>query len=195
MNFFLPGKQTRTLIWLLQEIGTTVSKVRLADAATLNIRTNGTQLIGTSDDCCFLHRTLHGDGALTCQVSSLQNTHVYAKAGLQIRRTLSADSPNAMIEWTPSRWAYFQYRAVTGGSVTWWQYVWTTQFPLLLRISRTGNEIKGYLSEDGGKTFKQVGKVNLELPEKVFIGMVVTSNSSQATTALMGNFLLEGNSS
>jgi regulation of enolase protein 1 (concanavalin A-like superfamily) len=124
---------------------------------------------------------------------SLDNTDIYAKAAVQIRQTLDANSPNAMMEWTPSGWAYFQYRAQVGGAVNYGQYTYT-KLPLWVRITRAGDQITGFISEDGN-TFKKVGDVSLSMPQEVYIGLAVTSNSKEATTAIIDHITLEGTSS
>jgi regulation of enolase protein 1 (concanavalin A-like superfamily) len=180
------------LVWTIYEIGKTVAKAETPTPTSLRVRTNGTQLIAATDDFCFLERKLQGNGTLTAQIMSLDNTDIYAKAAVQIRQSLDDNAPNAMMEWTPSGYAYFQYRAVVNGGVDYSQYVYS-KLPLWVRITREGDQITGFISEDG-TNFKKVGSVTLKMPEEVHIGLAVTSNSKQATTAVIDHISLEGTS-
>jgi regulation of enolase protein 1 (concanavalin A-like superfamily) len=181
------------LVWTIYEIGKTVGKADTPTPSSIRIRTNGTQLIAGTDDFCFLERKLQGNGTLTAQVVSLDNTDIYAKAAVQIRQSLENNVPNAMMEWTPSGYAYFQYRATANDGANYTQYIYT-KLPLWVRITREGDQITGFISEDG-TNFKKVGNVTLTMPEQVHIGLAVTSNSKQATTAIIDNITLQGNSS
>jgi len=180
------------LVWTIAEVGKNVGRAHNPTPSSICIRTHGTQLIAGTDDFCFLERKLQGDGTLTAQIVSLDNTDMYAKAAVQIRQSLEDNAPNAMMEWTPSGYAYFQYRTAANNSANYDQWVYT-KLPPWVRITREGNEITGFISEDG-TSFKQVGKVTLAMPELVHIGLAVTSNSKQATTALIENITLQGNS-
>ncbi|GHP00954.1 hypothetical protein KSF_110010 [Reticulibacter mediterranei] len=180
------------LVWTVEEIGKTVARADTPTSTSLRVRTNGTQLIAGTDDFCFLERKLQGNGSLTVQIMSLDNTDIYAKAAVQIRQSLEDNAPNAMMEWTPSGYAYFQFRMTPNGGVNYSQYTYT-KLPLWLRIVREGNVINGYISEDGSN-FKNVGNVNLSMPDQVHIGLAVTSNSKQATTAVFDHITLQGNS-
>ncbi|GHO49431.1 DUF1349 domain-containing protein [Ktedonospora formicarum] len=182
----------QTLVWTIQEIGKTVAKVDSVAPNSLRIRSNGTQLIASTDDLCFLERKLEGNGTLTVQIASLDNTDIYAKAGIQIRETLEGNAPHAMIEWTPSGYAYFQYRERYGEYVNYSQYDYA-KLPLWLRLTREGDQITGFISEDG-TNFKQIGTVILKMNQQVYIGLAVTSNSKQATTTLIQNITLQGES-
>ncbi len=180
------------LIWTVEEIGKTVARADAQTSTSLRVRTNGTQLIAGTDDFCFLERKLQGNGTLTVQLMSLDNTDIYAKAAVQIRQSLEDNAPNAMMEWTPSGYAYFQFRLTPDGGVNYSQYTYT-KTPPWLRIVREGNVINGYISEDG-TNFRNVGNVNMSMPDVVHIGLAVTSNSKQATTAVFDHITLQGNS-
>jgi regulation of enolase protein 1 (concanavalin A-like superfamily) len=180
------------VVWTISEIGKNVARADTPTPTSLRVRTCGTQLIAGTDDFCFLERKMDGNGMLTARIVSLDNTDVYAKAAVQIRQSLDDNAPNAMMEWTPSGYAYFQFRLTPGAGVNYSQYTYTKNAPWV-RITREGNQIVGFISEDGNN-FRKVGDVNISLPEQVHIGLAVTSNSKQATTAVFDNIALQGNS-
>ncbi len=192
MNSLLPTQTQNTVVWTVNEIGKTVCKASAIDNSTLKIRTNGTQLIYGPDNFGFLERRLIGDGTLTARIVSLDNTDAYAKAAVQIRQELDENAINAMMEWTPSGWAYFQFKPTVGGASNYGQYAYT-KLPLWIRITRLGDQITGLISEDG-KSFKKVGTTSLQMPQQVHIGLAITSNAKEATTAIIDNIVLEGNS-
>ena len=63
-----------------------------------------------------MYQTLNGDGEIVARVDSLQNTNVWAKAGVMIREDLAGDAPNALVATTPGNGTTFQWRATRGGA-------------------------------------------------------------------------------
>ena len=65
---------------------------------------SGTDIWNAADDFRFVYKRLTGNGSIMVKVDSLENTNVWAKAGVMIRQSLEADSPMAyMIRPPPGR--------------------------------------------------------------------------------------------
>ncbi|MDR6880642.1 Ig-like domain-containing protein [Bacillus sp. 3255] len=139
--------------------------------------------IHASDAFQYTHRDVTGDMELISTVS-LQNPSEYdngVKAGLMIRQDLSETSPFAMIavkkeEYYGSR-IHFMSRSGQGDLVVSTAKP-NVELPALLKITRYGNEIKGYVSVDGGSNWELVGATALDLPEHAYIGMAVDATKS-----------------
>jgi hypothetical protein len=58
---------------------------------TYTMTGSGTDIEGTADEFHFAYKTLTGVGSIQAQVLSVDNTHVWAKAGVMIRETLEHD--------------------------------------------------------------------------------------------------------
>jgi RHS repeat-associated protein len=117
------------------------------------------------------------------EMTRLNHTHDWAKAGIMIPESLNANSRNAMVMVAPSNNSQLQYRTTTGGSTSASSgpYTW---MPATLKLVRSGNTITGYISQNGGSSWTQIDSVTLSnLPATVYVGLAVTShNSGTATT-------------
>jgi RHS repeat-associated protein len=172
--------------WVGTDIGITGGSHN--EGPPFTVTAAGSDIWGTSDEFRFVHQQMTGDGTVMATVTGLGNTDPWAKAGLMIRESLSANARNAMVLVTPSNNSAFQYRSTTGGSSssTAGPYTW---MPARLRLVRTGNTITGSISQDGGSTWTQVGSITLSgLPSTVYVGLAVTShNTGTATTGTFEN--------
>ena len=104
--------------WSNQDIGAVAAAGSFADNGTsLSVTGSGADIWSTADEFHFAYRSLTGDGEIIARVTSLTNTNAYAKAGVMLRETLTANSRFALMMMTPgANGAAFQYRTSTGGS-------------------------------------------------------------------------------
>ncbi|MDF5758866.1 hypothetical protein [Spongiactinospora sp. TRM90649] len=138
------------------------------------------------DKYYFVHRPLKGDGDLTARVSGMtgqirlpdavpgvrnvaEGVVPWAKAGLLVRPTLKQGTPYAAVMLTGAHGVRMQHdyvHDVAGGP---------HNGPQWLRLTRSGDTVSGYESDDG-RTWTKVGAVRLAgLPETVEIGLFATS--------------------
>jgi len=147
---------------------------------------SGADIWNTADGFHFAYRALNGNGELVARVTAVGNTDPWAKAGVMIRETLSANSKHAMMVLTPGNGAAFQQRTAAGGAST-----HTTGgaagAPLWVRIVRSGSTLTGYRSADGA-TWTQVGSATVSMASGVYIGLAVTAHNNAAScTATFDN--------
>lgn len=119
---------------------------------------------GMRDGGELVHRALSGDGSLVARVTSQDDSHEWAKAGLMVR----AGASYAMVVVTPThgvRLLSTEDDEVAGGP---------GGAPRWLRLDRDGGTVTGYESADG-KDWRRVGAVELELPDEVMAGLFVAS--------------------
>jgi regulation of enolase protein 1 (concanavalin A-like superfamily) len=153
---------------------------------TFTIQASGSDIWGTADAFHFLSEPLTGDGTVIARLDSLQNTDAWAKAGVMIRESLSADSKHAFMAITAANGAAFQRRQATGGQSV------NTFGPLVgapywVRLVRSGNTFTGYVSTDG-INWTLVGSDTISMTANVFVGLAVTShNNNVLTTAVFDN--------
>ncbi|KAB8187915.1 DUF1349 domain-containing protein [Microbispora catharanthi] len=138
------------------------------------------------DKYYFVHQPLKGNGSITASVSDMtgqirrpdavpgvrnieEGVVPWAKAGLLVRQSLKQGTPYAAVMLTGDHGVRMQYdyvHDVAGGP---------HNGPQWLRLTRSGDTIGGYESDDG-KTWTEVGTVKLTgLPETVEIGLFATS--------------------
>ncbi|MEU7859156.1 hypothetical protein [Nonomuraea sp. NPDC049141] len=139
-----------------------------------------------SDRYYFVHQPLKGNGSITARVSDMtgqmrlpdvvpglrnvkEGVVPWAKAGLLIRQSLTQGTPYAAVMLTGDHGVRMQYNFthdVPGGP---------HNGPQWLRLTRSGDTITGYESDDG-KAWTEVSTVKLTgLPESVEIGMFAAS--------------------
>ncbi|MEU4230726.1 hypothetical protein AB0F17_41095 [Nonomuraea sp. NPDC026600] len=134
----------------------------------------------------FVHQPLKGNGSITARVSDMtgqirlpdavpgvrnikEGVVPWAKAGLLVRQSLKQGTPYAAVMLTGDHGVRMQYNFthdVPGGP---------HNGPQWLRLTRSGDTITGYESDDG-KTWTEVSTVKLTgLPETAEIGLFATS--------------------
>lgn len=147
------------------------------NSGTYTVNGAGSDIWNNSDQFQFVYKSLSGDGTIIARVDSVENTDVWAKAGVMFRNTLDAGSIHALMAITPGNGAAFQYRSSTNGNSTNNNVTGYTA-PYWVRITRSGNTFTGYRSSNG-TTWTQVGSpVTLPMNSTVYVGLAVTSHSS-----------------
>ncbi|RSN11611.1 hypothetical protein DMB42_13620 [Nonomuraea sp. WAC 01424] len=138
------------------------------------------------DKYYFVHQPLTGNGGITARVSDMtgqirlpdavpgvrnvaKGVVPWAKAGLLIRQSLKPGTPYAAVMLTGAHGVRMQYdytHDVAGGP---------HNGPQWLRLTRSGDTVSGYESDDG-RTWTEIGTVRpAGLPETVEIGLFATS--------------------
>jgi hypothetical protein len=136
------------------------------------------------DDFHFAYSRLKGDGSITAKIESVENVNEWTKAGIMIRNTLDAESPNAMSLVTPRGIVSFQYRPKTSELTNQiYERSNTANLPYWLRVIRQGDRFVAQHSIDGTVWNYFVDStghpLHIEIPmdETVYIGLAVASNS------------------
>jgi serine/threonine protein kinase len=144
----------------------------------------GVDIWQTFDDFHFAYAGLKGDGSITARIESVENVNEWTKAGVMIRSTLDAESPNAMVLITPRGIVSFQYRP-KASELTNQIYERSSKanLPHWLRLIRQGDRFIAQRSIDGtnwdyivdstGHSFQ----IEITMDETVYIGLAVTSHS------------------
>jgi hypothetical protein len=173
--------------WTSNDIGTV--KIPGTASSSGNILTvKGSGEIGASSDGIhsadafhYMYRDIAENAELISTISfeSPSEFDNNVKAGLMIRQDLTADSPFAMMtvmkEENYGIRAHFLARSAKGELV-----VSATkpniELPALLKISKYGNDVKGYISIDKGASWELVGSAVLTNP--IYMGMAVDATKS-----------------
>ncbi|MBN2217658.1 MAG: DUF1349 domain-containing protein, partial [Pirellulales bacterium] len=148
----------------------------LAGGGYFNYPSTSSSIGGTNDSFQYLYQTLQGDGSITVRVSSLGTTQS-PKAGVMIRDSLDSNAKSAAVVLTSTTSASFLTRNSTGGSTTSSSRYANTSY--LLRLTRTGNVFRAYVSSNGGSSWTQFGgDQTIAMGDTVYIGLVSTANVS-----------------
>jgi regulation of enolase protein 1 (concanavalin A-like superfamily) len=162
------------------------------DDATFAMSNRGADIWGTADAFQYIHTASGGSVTLTARVVRLDNTHVWAKAGVMLRESLNADSKHVMVVVTPGKGIVMQWRAATGGTSATSISVPGTA-PRWVRLTRNGNTFTGFASSDF-VTWTQVGTVTIGMNFDLSAGLALTSHNTAATaTASFDDVMLSNN--
>jgi hypothetical protein len=170
-----------------------------------DIVAGGVDIWEKSDQFHFVHKQVAGDFDIAVRVESFTPAHLYSKAGLMVRESLSPDSAHFMFlvfsDNSPRNnnlGAYeMQFRSVAGGAC---QAVYPAvkppappEFPAAypnswLRVQRSSNRFSAFASTNG-KAWKVYGVQTLKLPSVVHVGPALTShNPETGATAWFRNY-------
>ena len=165
--------------WASRDIGSVAAAGSASFSSnTWTVRGSGADIWNFADEFRFTSRTMTGDGTVTARVASLTNTHVWTKAGVMIRETLTAGSKHAAMFVTPGKGMKFLRRVSTGGATT------TTPegagipgiAPYWVRLVRVGNSFSAYISSNGS-SWTLVGSGTISMGSTVHVGLALTSHS------------------
>jgi regulation of enolase protein 1 (concanavalin A-like superfamily) len=142
------------------------------------VRATGADIGGTADAGYFVYQLMDGDGQIVARLSSLQQTHRDAKAGLMIRASAEISSPCAAILARAGGDTRFQVRPKLAAP-TKDTSAGAAGAPCWLRLERRGDQFTGYTSADG-QNWELLASETLNLPSRVLVGLVVASHNDAA---------------
>ncbi len=164
--------------WVSRNVGSVgVAGDASMSGGVLTVNGSGADVWGAADAFRYVYFPVVGNAQLTAKVTSVQNTNAWAKAGVMIRENLAAGSSNAFMAITPVSGATFQSRIATGSAST--STVVAGGAPKWVRITRVGNLLTGYVS-DNGTAWTQVGSKSISMASSVLVGVAVTSHNNTA---------------
>ena len=158
-------------------------------AGTFTVRGSGTDIwdVGAAgnyrDEFHYVYKTLTGAGTIIARVNSVQQTDVWAKAGVMIRETLEPGSRHAFACVTPANGVASQGRIDPGG-VSFNTADGGITAPHWVRLERdvAGNFTVSH-SANGSAWVPVSGAVpqNIQMASTVFVGLAVTAHNASAT--------------
>src|SRR5262249_12376684 len=128
------------------------------------------------DSFQYVYQTYSGDGQIVARVASVQNTNVYAKAGVMLRAGLGAGAADVILDVKPGGGIEFMSRAVSGGSTTFIAGA-AHAAPVWLKLTRSGATVSGFVSGDGS-AWTLVGSTSVTMASTAYLGLAVTSHDT-----------------
>jgi len=144
---------------------------------TFTVAGGGTAVGGTADSFRFAWQKLTGDGSIVARVTGNQNTNGWAKAGVEIRESLAANSKHVAVVTTATQGVQLISRATTAGSSATVNGTAAAFTPTWVRLVRVGNVITASRSADGA-SWTTVGSVTVSMTSTVFIGLLSSANAA-----------------
>lgn len=177
---------------IAQDIGSVAANGSSTESSGLwTIRGSGADIWNTTDGFFFRGAELTGNGSIQARLTSQTATDQWAKAGIMIRSSTTANSTHALLAATPANGLAFQRRTTTGGTST-HTALGSFTYPIWLKLTRNGSTLTGYKSSNGTK-WTQAGTTTISMSDPVLIGLAVTShNNGVLGTAVFDNVQANG---
>ena len=178
VNIACPGGDVAP--WTSTDVGSTGyeggARIENVDgSASLHICTGGIDIRGTEDSFHFVYQELSGDVVLTARVSELMDDR--ARVGVMLRERPEPASRHASVvlyETSTRTSLRLIYREETARRTRNSPSEPTEVPDAWVRIRRQGNEFIGSSSVDGVEWI-ELGRVALDLPEKIFVGFAASA--------------------
>jgi endoglucanase len=178
--------------WASQDIGSVgvTGGVNFSNGV-FTVGGSGGDIWNNADAFRFVYLPVTGNCTITARVLGVQNTHEWAKAGVMIRASLTANAANAFIAVTPGQGVTWQTRSSTGAN-SGNSAVGGLSAPYWVRLVRSGNTFTGYRSANG-VSWTQQGTATFTMAATAYVGLALTShNNSSLCTATIDNVTLPG---
>lgn len=179
--------ETLSAPWTSIDVGA-VGRAGSASVAggVFSISGAGADIWGSTDSFHFVSQPVTGDGAVVARVTSLQNTHQYAKAGVMLRASSTASAAHVILDVKPGGGLEFMTRSVAGGTTTFLAGAGEAA-PVWLRLERSGSLVIASWSSNG-VSWSEAGRTATSLPSTVYAGLAVVSHdTSVLMTATFDN--------
>ena len=161
--------------WLSQDIGSVGAAGSFSETAgVFTVNGSGADIWYNADEFRYGFQAVQGDFMITARVLNLDNTAGWAKAGVMMRESLTAESRHAICFVSPANGVAFQQRADTGGGGSGVAGVGGVAAPYWVRLVRGGNTFTAYRSADG-VNWTSLGTTTLSMAENYYVGLVVCS--------------------
>ncbi len=168
--------------WSCADIGSpALTGSESVSGGSWTIKAGGTDIYGAADQMHFDWQALPADGSVSAQVVSQTNTSSWAKAGVMLRATTAAGSPDYAAFITPGNGITVQYRGAVNGTTAKLTTM-VASAPIYLKASRAGTTFSAFWSSDGvswnliAGSSKSLGSISGPL----LAGLAVTSHNAGA---------------
>ncbi|MCI4671355.1 MAG: PKD domain-containing protein [Bacteroidia bacterium] len=176
--------------WLNADIGNPGAKgSACADNGTYTITATGDDAWGNSDQFQYMFTTMNGDGELIVRVLSMEQNEEYAKVGIMMRDNLNASSQHAHAFFHANmKYNGMQYRELNGDETfSAGTYTGSASLPYWLRMTRSGNTFRSYVSPDGNN-WSLIGEKSISMGTQIYAGVTTTNkNYAGNTTSIVDN--------
>ncbi len=163
--------------WTSQDVGSTgLAGSASYSSGVFTVAGAGADIWGAADGFQYVSQSTSGDVEIVARVTAIQNTNVYAKAGVMLRESLQPGARHVILDVRPDGSIEFMTRTATNGATSY--LAGTTQHvPAWLKLSRSGSTITGYVSANGS-SWTTVGTATTTIPASARIGLIVTSHDT-----------------
>jgi hypothetical protein len=169
--------------WMTQDIGSGIAGNALFSGGTFFVDGSGADIWNSSDAFRYVYTEMAGDCSIVARVTGVENTDVWAKGGVMIRKSLAADSANALICVTPGNGVSFQWRS-TDGATCGNSSTSGLSAPYWVKLVRSGNSFTAYRSSNGTSWAQQGSAQTISMGNTVYAGLAVTAHNSSLLSSV-----------
>ena len=174
----LPGSWAYGDVGAVGQIGNASYSSPSPDQKVFTVRSAGADIWGTQDSFGYLYQPFVGDGWITAEVLSLQNTHPFAKVGVMLRESLAANSPHVILDIRPNGMSEFMTRSSAGGATT---FLGSGLDSANVALYRNGSVVTGYTFGEWLRDEPSAARRS-QWASAIFAGVAVTSHDPNTLT-------------
>jgi GH18 family chitinase len=167
--------------WSSQDVGAVASAGSWSQSAgTYTVVGSGADIWGTADEFRFVYLPVAGDATIIARMNSVQNTHAFAKAGLMMRKDLTAGSMHVFVDASPGTTVMKLEKRATAGATSSATDDAASAPNRWLRLVRVGTTFSASWSNDGVSWTSPTGWTNQAmtgLSGTLYVGLAVTSHN------------------
>ncbi|MDO1447666.1 PA14 domain-containing protein [Rhodocytophaga aerolata] len=190
----LPQISSLPAPWKSQDIGAVAlpgSARYMSNIGGFIVESGGNDFYKAPDAFHYVNQPFSGNATIVAKVESIGNTHPNALAGVMIRQDQTPSSSFVAVAVTPSGNINFMWRQ--GAATPGYKSV-PGAAPKWLKLSRNGNMFTAYHSIDGS-SWTAIGETTITMSNSTYVGMALTSQSSQLNRATFSNVAVSTTSS
>ncbi|MBN2579840.1 MAG: fibronectin type III domain-containing protein, partial [Pirellulales bacterium] len=162
--------------WSTQDIGAVSSSgAAQYNNGVFTLIASGDEIWDSTDEFRYVYKSVSGDFSYTTQVTSVEDTSYWSKAGLMIRESTAVGARHAMIYISPHL-AVFQWRSTANTNIS-DVYGPSVTAPYYVRITRSGNTYTGEISPNGSSDWTTVGSKTFTMNTTVLLGFALCSRN------------------
>ena len=168
--------------WSVERIGAGTKGDAKFEGDEIHITAVTGDIWNNADTAMFVYKEAVGDLEISARFKEYKPANPdWGKAGLMIRQSIDADAPNAFINLTENNGLKLIHRDTKGGDTGPGDPGAPYSLPIFLKLTRVGDLITAYTSEDGENWAEAGGGLgpSAEIPMKptVVAGIAMSSNS------------------
>lgn len=188
----IANAQTIASPWTASNIGApTLNGSATQTSGIFRVTGGGSDINGSADQFMFVYQRVSGDADIVARIDDLDGSNDYAKAGVMIRRSLSASAAHSFAHVTTGAGVRVARRLADGGSTA-VKSGTSLAAPVWVRATRRGSQITTYWSSNG-TTWTAIVTDTIALDSSAYVGLAVNGRSSTSrATATISNVRITG---
>lgn len=165
--------------WKQLDIGAVgVAGRSTGESDMFSLSASGSDIWNRADSFHYVYQPIFGNCEIIALIDHLDNTDPWAKAGIMIRESLSADAVNVTSLLSAEHGIFIQNRAQTG-EITTSERISDLTAPYWMKLSRVGNTFTSYHAADG-INWVPIASFTVPMASDAFIGLAAVSHDNEA---------------